>query len=323
MINVAAYWLALEEYTGRKFSLKELPVLVNGDDILFKSNRAFYEVWQKWIVRAGFTLSLGKNYISRDFLTINSEAWQDLGNQCFRHVMYLPAGLLLEKAAGKGVSMRPETQAMPIVDKLQFVIDNCNNPERAYDRIKHYWKKEIAIHTQAGYYNLCIPCELGGCGLRVPESIRKVTKVTKVQASIATVALNWYKSLAGTQQRTLPPNPYKCVSYDRELVGVVNTDWDGKAPIAIRPVTEPLRENEFHFKDLRVPLTRRLRNDEQAKGVMDPYCALRKPCWRKVLSTLVNKKLKPIRKPFTFDISVRKVWSAADASTSKPSVPCS
>jgi hypothetical protein len=74
-INLASYWCALEEYTGCTYKKEELPCLINGDDILFKSNDAFYTVWQKWITKAGFTLSVGKNYISPHFITVNSESW--------------------------------------------------------------------------------------------------------------------------------------------------------------------------------------------------------------------------------------------------------
>lgn len=71
-INLAAYWLALEEYTGKKFDIDELPVLINGDDILFRATDDMAAVWHKWIDLAGFTLSKGKNYLAKDFLTVNS-----------------------------------------------------------------------------------------------------------------------------------------------------------------------------------------------------------------------------------------------------------
>jgi hypothetical protein len=71
-INLAAYWLALEEHTGRKFDIEELPVLINGDDILFRATDEFAVIWHKWITLAGFSLSKGKNYLAKDFLTVNS-----------------------------------------------------------------------------------------------------------------------------------------------------------------------------------------------------------------------------------------------------------
>jgi hypothetical protein len=71
-INLAAYWLALEEHTGRKFDIEELPVLINGDDILFRATDELAAKWLTWITRAGFSLSKGKNYLAKDFLTVNS-----------------------------------------------------------------------------------------------------------------------------------------------------------------------------------------------------------------------------------------------------------
>jgi hypothetical protein len=54
--------------------LDQLPLLVNGDDILFQSDGGrFYTVWRETIGKYGLKLSVGKNYISDRFLTINSQ----------------------------------------------------------------------------------------------------------------------------------------------------------------------------------------------------------------------------------------------------------
>jgi len=137
-INLVAYWCALEEYTGRKFRKHQLPVLINGDDILFRANDAFYQVWQKWIKRAGFELSLGKNYISPEYLTVNSQGWIDYGSY-IRRMPLLNCGLLLEKAAGPwSTPVRADAHEMPLIPKLNELLANCNNPGRTFDKIKHY-----------------------------------------------------------------------------------------------------------------------------------------------------------------------------------------
>jgi hypothetical protein len=53
--------------------LDGLPVLVNGDDILFQANHHLYQQWLSVIAELGLKPSMGKNYFSEQFLTINSE----------------------------------------------------------------------------------------------------------------------------------------------------------------------------------------------------------------------------------------------------------
>lgn len=58
--NIAASWCALEEHTGRRFDIAELPVLVNGRDICFRANDAFYTVCKKWASRVGLLFPRGR-----------------------------------------------------------------------------------------------------------------------------------------------------------------------------------------------------------------------------------------------------------------------
>jgi hypothetical protein len=52
--------------------LKDLPVLINGDDILFKADTAQYDRWLQGSSSVGFSLSLGKNFVHPRFMTVNS-----------------------------------------------------------------------------------------------------------------------------------------------------------------------------------------------------------------------------------------------------------
>jgi hypothetical protein len=63
-VNLIGYWLTLEEYLKVSFEPKDLPVLINGDDILFRTPKPdnadpdnFYTVWQKNLAKLGFDLS--------------------------------------------------------------------------------------------------------------------------------------------------------------------------------------------------------------------------------------------------------------------------
>jgi hypothetical protein len=66
----------LETYLDREVSLSEIanthPVLINGDDILFKCSRDFYNHWKGVITEFGFKPSPGKNLFHRNLCQINS-----------------------------------------------------------------------------------------------------------------------------------------------------------------------------------------------------------------------------------------------------------
>jgi len=59
----------------RAQDLDALPVLINGDDILFQGDDRFYAIWRSTIAEFGLKLSVGKNYFSPQFLTVNSELY--------------------------------------------------------------------------------------------------------------------------------------------------------------------------------------------------------------------------------------------------------
>lgn len=56
-----------------KRSFGKLPVRVNGDDILFQASQFFYRIWSRRLNEVGFVKSVGKNYFSDQFFTINSQ----------------------------------------------------------------------------------------------------------------------------------------------------------------------------------------------------------------------------------------------------------
>jgi len=77
LINLAATRLSFEMVLGRKCTLAELPMVVNGDDILFRAvNQAHYTLWKEITKVCGLKFSLGKNYTSRKVLVINSEFYK-------------------------------------------------------------------------------------------------------------------------------------------------------------------------------------------------------------------------------------------------------
>jgi len=59
--------------------LNAFPVLINGDDILFQAEPELYESWRRNLPPLGFKLSVGKNYYSDKFFTVNSELYSASG----------------------------------------------------------------------------------------------------------------------------------------------------------------------------------------------------------------------------------------------------
>nr|UJQ92752.1 MAG: putative RNA-dependent RNA polymerase [Narnaviridae sp.] len=84
LINLAATKVAYEEYCRSIGSLgkneflvlSEIPMCVNGDDILFWAyNTAHYDIWKDVTKQCGLKFSLGKNYTHRNVAIINSELY--------------------------------------------------------------------------------------------------------------------------------------------------------------------------------------------------------------------------------------------------------
>jgi hypothetical protein len=68
-------------------------VTINGDDIFFFANEEGYKVWDEVVRDFGFTPSYGKNYVSRNYCTINSQ-WFSYKNNSFNRIPFINWGLL-------------------------------------------------------------------------------------------------------------------------------------------------------------------------------------------------------------------------------------
>nr|UYL95460.1 MAG: RNA-dependent RNA polymerase [Changdu Botou tick virus 1] len=65
--------LCLINYLTFRYAIRrDVPVKINGDDIVFRGTREEYETWQKVVGASGLVLSVGKTMISKRFFTLNS-----------------------------------------------------------------------------------------------------------------------------------------------------------------------------------------------------------------------------------------------------------
>jgi hypothetical protein len=71
LINLSVFRYCWERYFGPT-SIEDLPVLINGDDILFLSSPGMYDLWKTCTRQVGLVPSQGKNYKSGRFAIINS-----------------------------------------------------------------------------------------------------------------------------------------------------------------------------------------------------------------------------------------------------------
>lgn len=168
-VNLCAYWAALEEHTGKEIKPRNLPVLVNGDDILFRCDDRLYRIWLRKVTEVGFELSLGKNYVHEEYLTVNSQLFHhrktigDYGHLChvFQPCGVLNAGLLTGQSKITG---RQGAKMAPLWDYFNEVTRGAIDPARAKMRFIHYHRKTVEELTQNGKFNLHITPMKGGLG---------------------------------------------------------------------------------------------------------------------------------------------------------------
>jgi hypothetical protein len=72
LANVALCRWALEVGMNRSLDLDHVPLLVNGDDCVFRTNRFGKIAWRRICPLFGLEESIGKTYFARSFLNINS-----------------------------------------------------------------------------------------------------------------------------------------------------------------------------------------------------------------------------------------------------------
>jgi hypothetical protein len=65
--------LCLQNYLAFKFSVpRDVPVKINGDDIVFRATRSEYQTWANTVTGCGLTLSVGKTAVNPNWFSLNS-----------------------------------------------------------------------------------------------------------------------------------------------------------------------------------------------------------------------------------------------------------
>jgi len=198
--NLYAYTMSLpnaEQILLSRRLMDRLPVLVNGDDILFRSSDAHYKKWNQEILRVGFTQSVGKNFRHHRFFTVNSIpieyrppvspylfwkdwSWADMEESSIPYYIgqtprisirgFLNVGLLTGQAKLTG---RDSLGALPLSGWHAGAVLEALNPSQAHRWFLKYHRSEIQKQTRFGSITLNIFAHplLGGLGFSVPLGV--------------------------------------------------------------------------------------------------------------------------------------------------------
>jgi hypothetical protein len=184
-INFVCYWTSVNRYLGCHVPHRLLPVLVNGDDILFRSNVAHYAIWKEVIKEVGFTLSLGKNYTHTNYLTINSELFEYRvrpDGEEFLKLDYFNVGLLIAQSKGRLADPR---RKLSLLELYKCSVGCALNKPQAHVRFMHYNKMQLDEATDRGKFNCFLPIQYGGLGFPVYDELKTEIYVTNFQRRFA------------------------------------------------------------------------------------------------------------------------------------------
>lgn len=125
IINLAVYRAALEAYEGIHYDIQDLPVKVNGDDIMFLGNKRLISIWEGLIKGVGFEKSVGKNYVSRSMAIINSTYFDTFNPEHIHKIPYVNMGWISgERKCG--------------IEKLDGKISNSEDVWAIKDQVKNF-----------------------------------------------------------------------------------------------------------------------------------------------------------------------------------------
>lgn len=293
--NLLVYWNSLRLWLWSVYSdemmprnwcpdwltLRSLPVLVNGDDILFRSTTGLYKIWNVQIGIAGFKLSIGKNYFSPFYLTINSECFRIIHHPSlstqgpmtwrFEKIEYTKVGLLMGRSKlkkdAKDVSPtdlvsvgRDQFLMQPVADQYNDVMRGAFDPLRAHKRFMHYHIRLITKMTggdldfgrKGGFYSLFARTSLLGFGFDPPKGLDNLHSFTNSQLKIAAHFYNEF--LKNVASRAIPISKTHTLVPSTAFVDVKSQDLErypssGGHFVTIQQTEGlgPLEELQQHF----------------------------------------------------------------------------
>jgi hypothetical protein len=188
LANAAGSRWSAEIAENKPLSLNQFRGLINGDDVAIKSNKSCYKYWSEITSYLGLQESLGKTFVSREFVNINSTNFlytedtnqilykNDDGSVKLRQCNYIPVthvrlGLIRGLKRSQGI-IGFKDQDDPrgnAASRCETLLEMC--PEELKDKVYksfiryHY---ELLTKSRVPWY---LPKWLGGIGLPIRKSI--------------------------------------------------------------------------------------------------------------------------------------------------------
>jgi len=193
VINLAVYhhsinrWCYDAALTGPKSELRRRRrlawkmwknVLVNGDDLLFKCDASFYPFFLETAAMAGFKISIGKNYLSRDCGMINSQLFKR-SNGRMKRCGYFNQQLMRAFSIKEGSSLATPEQ---IARSLSEMVSRCPWTACSIPKTMERWHSDWTGPFRPNWY---LPVNLGGYGMDralMPETCR-FTRSQRIMAA--------------------------------------------------------------------------------------------------------------------------------------------
>jgi len=253
LANLICYKLALEEYininnNGEKFRVNpfDLPVLVNGDDIYFRTNPEMYKIWLKYINIAGFQLSVGKNYVHPNTFTINSQCFHyNNVSDTLSEQTYLNTGLLI--AQSKSGAME---DVVPVWDLYNKVLKGAHDKHHAHNRFLYHHKQTLNSVSKKGFYNFFLPPVLGGLGM-IRQSSEIPVLITSRQRQLATFLHNQIVPILGVPKIGKPL--MSTIKMIDKLSVKLATPYQGEPIYMATHAVGPLPENFVEISSIKEP----------------------------------------------------------------------
>nr|UUW21031.1 MAG: putative RNA-dependent RNA polymerase [Sanya botourmia-like virus 12] len=145
IVNATVCRWAQELDQRKRIPLRSAKMAINGDDAVFKATQQGYQLWERIASFFGLKPSVGKVYVSDQFLNINSTTYnfyrdgfmskvklnvktgtEYVYTSYFEHVRYVNLGLLkgLKRSGGKD-SLIPDSDGWNIADTARDLIDSA------------------------------------------------------------------------------------------------------------------------------------------------------------------------------------------------------
>jgi hypothetical protein len=164
--------------------LRDLPLLINGDDCAFQASKECRELWEQIADMAGLETSIGKTYWSPEFLNINSTNFitvkaptVSVFEREFRLVPYINLGLLygLKRSGGKVGALELDTDLASRQKDLLKSAEGLGISAHLHQLFLRHNRSALDTfrENRIPFY---VPKQYGGVGLEPVEGTVKLSK---------------------------------------------------------------------------------------------------------------------------------------------------